>query len=115
MKSKATGCGSISTAFSSIVLLCVSSVITKIIIIIIVIIIIITIIIIVIIIIKMTIIMIMIITIIIKGLIPTLAVVKSRLLNWLVRTGRYTVRRDKSPKATVTSFIVQIQVAGLAY
>ena len=36
-------------------------------------------------------------------------------LNWLVRTGRYTVWSDKSPKATVASFIVQIQVAGLAY
>ena len=27
--------------------------------------------------------------------------------------GRYTAWRDKSPKATVTSFIVHIQVAGL--
>ena len=36
-------------------------------------------------------------------------------LNWLVRTGRYNVWRDKSPKAAVTSFIVQIQVVGLAY
>ena len=33
-------------------------------------------------------------------------------LNWLDRTGRYTVWRDKSLKATGTSFIVQNQVAG---
>ena len=44
------------------------------------------------------------ITITIKDLIPTLAVANARLVNWLVRTGHYTVWRGKSPEATVTSF-----------
>ena len=48
--------------------------------------------------------LIIIIIIITKEFIPTLAVANARLLNWLVRTGRYTVWKDKSPKATVTSF-----------
>ena len=62
-----------------------------------------------------TIIIVTMIIIIIKGLIPTLAWLTCACLNWLVRTGHCTVWRDKSPKATVTSFIVQIQVAGLSY
>ena len=42
--------------------------------------------------------------IIIKGLSQTLQWPTCTCLNWLVQTGSYIVWRDKSPKATVTSF-----------
>ena len=61
------------------------------------------------------IIIIIIIIIIKKSLSKPLQWLTCACLNWLVRMGRHTVWRDKSPKATVTSFIVQIQVVGLPY
>ena len=91
LKSEATGCGSISTVFSSIVLLCVTSII---------------------IIIRESP---MLIPTFAKGLFQLLQWPMCTCLNWLVRMGCYTVWRDKSPKATVTTFIIQIQVAGLSY